>query len=129
VSDRCDRPRLSPALGLAILACACAPLGSPEPPPVGDGGTPCSRASAVRASTVAVTAGICNPWCVVVGAGTRVNFLNQDPVTYLFEASGSATFELPLPPMAGGATPPLPVGMVVVSAAHAPTTSVTVFVE
>ena len=128
MSDRCDRAWPWLAVAAAALA-ACQPLGPAALPPAGDGGTPCTLASAVRAESVAVVAGICNPWCIRVGAGASVGFVNQDPVAYLLSAPGDSGFEIVLPAMGAASTPSLASGTVVVSEVHHPSLSVTVFVE
>ena len=129
MSDPRDRPRAA-LLGLALLACACQPLNPPQPMGGGgDGGTPCTPASAVSADTVAVTGGVCNPWCVTVRAGTPVQFLNQDSATYLFDSTGAAVFEILLPPLGGAFTPALPAGTTVVTEVHSSAATVTVFAQ
>ncbi len=130
MSDRCDRPgpRLGALAAVAALA-SCMPLGPAVPPPAGDGGTPCTLSSAVRADSVAIVAGACNPGCIRVAAGTSVTFVNQDGTGYLLAAAGDSGFELVIPPMTSASTPPLAAGTVVVSGVHEPSLSVTVFVE
>jgi len=142
VSDRrpaaLDRPRLALrvllvaalAVPAAALLAGCAPLGLPEPPPAGDGGTPCTRANAIAADTVVLMARACNPWCIHVPTGTEVGFINQDAATYLMLSSGPPPFEIPLPPSSGGSTPKLLApGTVVVTDAHWPAATVTIYVE
>jgi len=90
VSDRLDG-RFAPLRPMALAAllagvAACQPLDSAAPPPVTDGGTPCSPAVAVAAVDVVISAGACNPWCIHVPVGSRVFFINDDPVLYLFAA-------------------------------------------
>jgi hypothetical protein len=136
VSDRRDRrdpvPPWAAALGGSLLALllACEPLSLPEPPPAGDGGTPCSRATSISADTVVLVARVCNPWCIHVPAGTAVAFVNQDPASYLMLSAGPPAFEIPLPASAAGSTPRLETpGTVVVTEAHWPAATVTIFVE
>ena len=107
-------------------AAACQPLA----PPVPDGGTPCSRAVAVAFAEVLISAGACNPWCIHVPVGSRVYFINNDPVTYLFAADPPLSYEVQVPGHAGAVTLPLePAGAVTWSAVHSPAATVTVFVE
>jgi hypothetical protein len=134
VSDRLDgriAPLRATAL-LALLACAaaCQPPSSTSPPPIPDGGTPCSRAVAVAFSEVVISAGVCNPWCIHVPVGTPVTFLNNDPAIYLFAADPPLPYEIQVPGYAGAVTLPLDaVGTVTWTAVHAPAATVTVFVE
>jgi hypothetical protein len=136
VSDRRDHrdpaPRRVTALAGPLLALllACEPLALPEPPPAGDGGTPCTRATSISADTVVLVAGTCNPWCIHVPAGTAVGFVNQDRATYLMLSAGPPPFEIPLPISSAGSTPRLETpGTVVVTDAHWPAATVTIFVE
>jgi hypothetical protein len=139
VSDRRDRhparpgPRVTArraALLAAALCTSCETLGPAEPPPAGGGGTPCTRATAIAAAAVVVVAGSCNPWCIHVAAGARVEFLNQDPATYLFASEGPPPFEMLIPASSAASTPPLASpGTVVVTAVHAPAATATIFVE
>jgi hypothetical protein len=79
---------------------------------------------------VVLVAGACNPWCVHVPAGSRVEFLNQDPATYLLASDGPPAFELVIPAATAASTPPLAApGTVVVTAIHVPAATATIFVE
>ena len=134
--DRCPAPRHAwrasrrGALLAAALCAACEVLGPAEPPPAGDGGTPCTRATAVAAATVVVVAGACNPWCIHVPAGASVEFLNQDRATYLFASEGPPAFEMLVPASSAASTPALASpGTVVVTAVHVPAATATIFVE
>ena len=112
----------------ALLAgvAACHPLA----PSVPDGGTPCSRAVAVAALDVVISAGACNPWCIHVPVGSRVYFVNNDPVTYLFAADPPLPYEVQVPGHANAVTLPLEtVGTVTWTAVHSPAATVTIFVE
>ena len=136
MSDRLDgrfASRLARRAGAlaaaALLAAGCQPLSPAAGPPEAGTPTPCTRDSATPTDTVVVTAGICNPGCVRVAAGTPIQLVNQDPYLYLFTGSPPATFELQLPPGAWFSTPPLAVGTWLVSEVHQPATSVTVFAE
>jgi hypothetical protein len=139
VSDRRDHrpPRGRPSrpgrwgvLLAAALCASCDEVGPAVPPPVGDGGTPCTRATAIASAMVVVVAGVCNPWCIHVPVGTRVEFLNQDPATYLLTSDGPPAFEMVLPPSSAASTPALAApGTVVVTAAHVPAATATIFVE
>ncbi|HVP67310.1 MAG TPA: hypothetical protein VMT17_08615 [Anaeromyxobacteraceae bacterium] len=127
MSDRRDWPAL--ALPLLAAVVACQPLNQPVPPPVSDGGTPCSASTAVAADTVVVTNGICNPWCLSAHAGASVMFLNQDGMLYLLDGTGASTFEIALAPQSAVETPPLPSGVVLVTAVENPAATVTILVE
>jgi len=116
----------------ALLAgvAACQPLDPVAPPPAPDGGTPCSRAVAVAASEVVVSAGACNPWCIHVPLGTSVFFLNGDPALYLFAADPPLPYDVQVPGFAGAVTLPLlTAGAVTWTAVHAPAATVTIYVE
>ena len=117
------------ALALALLLCACQVLGPPEPPPEGDGGTPCTAAVAIPASLVAVVAGACNPGCIRVAAGSAVTFFNQDHATYLFSTPGPPAFDLVLLAATSASTPALSTpGTVVIADVHS-AASLTVLVQ
>ena len=134
MSDRLDG-RFAPLRPVALAALlagvtACQPLHSAAPPPDPDGGTPCSRAVAVAALDVVISAGACNPWCIHVPVGSRVFFINDDPVPYLFAADPPLSYEVQVPGHAGAVTLPLDtVGTVTWSAVHAPAATVTIYVE
>jgi hypothetical protein len=133
VSDWLDG-RFAPlrALALAGLLAGVAACQTLEPaaPPVPDGGTPCSRAVAVAASDVVITAGACNPWCIHVPVGSRVYFINNDPVLYLFAADPPLAYEVQVPGYTGAVTLPLEaVGAVTWTAVHSPAATVTIYVE
>lgn len=116
----------------ALLAgvAACLPLDGAAPPPVPDGGTPCSRAVAVAFAEVVISAGACNPWCIHVPVGSRVYFINNDPALYLFAADPPLGYEVQVPGFSGAVTLPLETaGAVTWSAVHSPAATVTVFVE
>jgi hypothetical protein len=116
----------------ALLAgvAACLPLDGASPPPVPDGGTPCSRAVAVAALDVVISAGACNPWCIHVPLGSRVYFFNNDPVTYLLAADPPLPYEVQVPGHTGAVTLPLEaVGAVTWTAVHSPAATVTIYVE
>jgi hypothetical protein len=130
VSDRLDGRfaslRATVLAALLAGAAACQPL----PPPVPEPGTPCTRAVAVAFSEVVISAGACNPWCIHVPVGSRVYFINNDPVTYLFAADPALPYEVQVPGHAGAVTLPLEtVGTVTWTAVHSPAATVTVFVE
>jgi hypothetical protein len=136
VSDRLDgrfasrtARRLGRVAAAVLFASGCQPLSPAVLPPEAGGGTPCTLDVATRADTVVVSAGICNPGCVRVAAGTPVQLVNQDPYLYLFVGEPPATFQLQLPPGAWFATPPLAAGTWVVSEVHQPATTVTIFAE
>ena len=115
--------------GLLAGVAACQPL-EPAAPPVPDGGTPCSRSVAVAASDVVITAGACNPWCIHVPVGSRVYFINNDPVLYLFAADPPLAYEVQVPGYTGAVTLPLEaVGAVTWTAVHSPAATVTIYVE
>jgi hypothetical protein len=122
-----------PAMALAALlagVAACQPLNSAAPPPVPDSGTPCSRAVAMAASDVVISAGACNPWCIHVPKGSRVYFINNDPALYLFAADPPLPYEVQVPGYTGAVTLPLETaGTVTWTAVHAPAATVTIFVE
>ena len=122
-----------PALALAALlagVAACQPLNSAAPPPVPDSGTPCSRAVASDSRDVVISAGACNPWCIHVAVGSRVYFINNDHVPYLFAADPPLPYEVQVPGNAPAVTLPLETaGTVTWTAVHAPTATVTIFVE
>ncbi len=132
MSDRLDG-RFAPfsaiaRVALLALVAACQPLGPISPPP--DGGTPCSRAVAVAADTVVISAGACNPWCIHVAVGTPIYFLNQDPGLYYFVADPPLPYDVQVPGSAPAVTLPLSTaGTVTFTAVHAPSATVTVFVE
>jgi hypothetical protein len=91
---------------------------------------PCTRDAAVAATAVAVVAGACNPGCVRVPAGTRVELFNQDPYTHYFVSQGGAAFELMMPAGTAASTPPLVAAdPVVLTDVYEPAATVTVFVE
>jgi hypothetical protein len=130
VSDWLDG-RFAP-LRAMVLAALLAGVTACDPatPPAPDGGTPCSRAVAVPFDEVAISAGACNPWCIHVPVGSRVYFINNDPVTYLFTADPPLWNELPVPGHAAAVTPPLETaGTVTWTAVHSPAATVTIFVE
>jgi len=134
VSDRLDG-RFAPFRAIARVAllgllAACQPLNPAVPPPSSDGGTPCSRAVAVAADTVVITAGACNPWCIHVAVGTPVYFINYDKAIYLFVADPPLPYDVQVPGNAPAVTLPLDtLGPVTFTAVHAPTATVTVYVE
>ena len=129
MSDRRDRPARALTLLALAAAAACHPLNQAVPPPSGDGGTPCTASTAVRGDVVAVTHGICNPWCIAVPAGTAVTFLNQDPILYQLVSAGAPGFEVVLAPLGAAETPPLTAGVVVVTAVENAAATVTILVE
>lgn len=121
--------RVTVLASLLAGAAACQPLNSAAPPGP-DGGTPCSRAVAVAASEVVITAGACNPWCIHVPVGSRVYFINNDPVLYLFAADPPLGYDVQVPANAPAVTLPLETaGMVTWTAVHSPAATVTIFVE
>jgi len=130
VSDRLDGRfdflRAVALVAVAALATTCGPV-LPEPPlgPV----TPCTRDAAVASDTVVIAAGVCNPWCIHVPAGTPVYFVNNDPLIYLFTADPALPYEIQVPQYAGTVTLPLAAGTVTWTAVHQPAATVTVFVE
>jgi hypothetical protein len=133
VSDRLDgrfatsRTRRTGALAAAaLLAAACQPLSPAQLPPEASEPVPCTADVAVATDTVAISAGICNPDCIKVAAGTPIQLVNQDPYLYLFTATSPATFQLQLPPGAWFSTPPLAAGTWEIYEVHQPATSVTV---
>jgi hypothetical protein len=134
VSDRLDW-RIAPrrALALAVLlpcVAACQPLNPTSPPPVGDGGTPCTRASAVSSDTVVIAAQACDPWCIYLPAGSSLYFINNDTAMYLFVADPPLPYDVQVPGRSPAVTLPLDTrGTVTFTAVHAPTATVTVFVE
>jgi hypothetical protein len=116
--------------GVLAGIAGCQPLHSAAPPPVPDGGTPCSRAGAIDTRDVVVSAGACNPWCIRVPAGSSVYFINEDPAPYLFAADPPLPYEVQVPGHAGAVTLPLDtVGAVTWTAVHAPAATVTIYVE
>jgi hypothetical protein len=131
VSDRLDG-RFAPfsaiaRVGLLALVTACQPLGTAFPP---DGGTPCTRAVAVAADTVVISAGACNPWCIHVPVGPPIYFFNGDRDSYYFVADPPLPYDVPVPASAPTVTLPLTTaGTVTFTAVHAPSATVTVFVE
>jgi len=130
VSDRLDGRfalfRAIAPLGVAAFLSAC---GAATPEPAPDPGTPCTRAVAVASDTVVIAAGICNPWCIHVAAGTPVYFINNDPFLYLFTADPALPYEVQVPQYAGNVTLPLAAGTVTWTAVHQPAATVTIFVE
>jgi len=134
VTDRLDG-RLGFLRALAILAAAMVaacqthdPFQTPPAPP--DGGVPCTRDVAVASDTVVISAGICNPWCIHVAAGTPVYFLNNDPTLYYFVADPVLAYDLQVPGYAGSVTSPLTArGAVTWTEVHHPAATVTIFVE
>jgi hypothetical protein len=134
VSDRLDG-RFAPfraiaRVALLVAVAACQPLNPTSPPPSSDGGTPCTRAVAVASDTVVIAAGACNPWCIHVPVGTPVYFVNYDTTTYLFVADPPLSYDVQVPGNAPAVTLPLsPAGAVTFTAVHAPTATVTVYVE
>jgi hypothetical protein len=134
VSDWLDR-RIAPVRALALAALlpclvACQPLNPTSPPPVGDGGTPCSRSVAVDSDTVVIAAQVCDPWCIHVPTGTSVYFINNDTAMYLFVADPPLSYDVQVPGRSPAVTLPLDTpGTVSFTAVHAPTATVTVFVE
>jgi hypothetical protein len=117
-------------VALLALVAACQPLNPAAPLPESDGGTPCSRALAVASDTVVIAAGACNPWCIHVPVGTTVNFVNNDPDLYFFVPDPPLTADVQVPGRAPGFTDPLATpGEVTFTAVHAPSATVTVFVE
>ncbi len=132
MSDRLDGRwgalRATAALLVAGAVAGCGPMRSLDPP-VPPEPTPCTRATAVGADTVVITAGVCNPWCIHVAAGASVTFLNGDPALYYLTAEPVFPYDLQVPGYAGAVTLPLPVGAVTWTAVQAPSATVTVFVE
>ena len=134
MTDRLDG-RLGFLRALAILAAAVVAACQPHDPfqtfPVQPGGgTPCTRNVAVASDTVVVSAGICNPWCIHVAAGTSVYFINNDPTLYLFMADPALPYDVQVPGYAGAVTLPLTVpGRVTWTAVHQPAATATIFVE
>ncbi len=133
MSDRLDgriafrgARRAGALCALALLAAACQPLSPAQLPPEAGPPVPCTADVAVATDTVAVSAGICNPGCIKVQAGTPIQLVNQDPYLYLFTATAPATFQLQLPPGAWFATPPLAAGTWEIYEVHQPATAVTV---
>ncbi len=117
-------------LAAMALAAGCQPLDPAQPLPVPpDGGTPCTRAVAVRADSVVIAAGTCIPWCLVVAAGTPVTFFNNDAALYYFVATPALPYDVQVPGYAGMMTLPLPVGTWTWTALQSPATTATVFVE
>lgn len=111
---------------MAVLLSACGPAApEPTPGPV----IPCTRERAVASDTVVIAAGVCNPWCIHVPAGTPVYFLNNDPFLYLFAAEPALPYEIQVPQYAGAVTLPLSAGTVIWTAVHQPAATVTVYVE
>jgi hypothetical protein len=131
VSDRHDErfgSLRAVAILAALLAAGCQAHDPVEALP--DGGIPCTRDVSVASDTVVITAGICNPWCIHVAAGTRVYFINQDPALYFFIASPALPYDLPVPGGSGAATEPLTaLGPVTWTAAHQQAATATIFVE
>jgi hypothetical protein len=130
VSDRHDERfgsfRRAATIAAAALVVACQPHDPARPPP---GGTPCSRAVAVASDTVVIAAGVCNPWCIHVPAGTPVYFVNDDPALYLFMAEPALPYDVQVPAYAANVTLPLAAGTVTWTAAQQPAATVTMFVE
>jgi hypothetical protein len=130
VSDRLDGRfdflRAAVALLAAAVVAACQPHDPAQPPP---GGTPCSRAVAVASDTVVIAAGVCNPWCIHVPAGTPVYFVNNDPALYLFMAEPALPYDVQVPAHAGNVTLPLAAGTVTWTAVQQPAATATIFVE
>jgi hypothetical protein len=130
VSDRLDGRfdflRAVALVAVAALVAACGPV--PPEPPFGPG-TPCTRDAAVASDTVVIAAGVCNPWCIHVPAGTPVYFINNDPFLYLFAAEPALPYEVQVPQHAGAVTLPLAAGTVTWTAVHQPAATVTVFAE
>ena len=119
------------ALGaLAALAAAgCDVLTPGLPPPAAGTPVPCTPDAAVAAAAIAVVAGACNPGCVRVPAGTRVELFNQDPYTHYFTSQGGEPFELMMPAGTAASTQPLPAGTVVLTDVYEPAATATVLVE
>ena len=119
--------RRAASVAAALVVAACGRLEPPVPP---GPAVPCTRDVSVASDTVVITAGICNPWCIHVAAGTRVYFINQDPALYFFIASPALPYDLPVPGGSGAATEPLTaLGPVTWTAAHQQAATATIFVE
>jgi hypothetical protein len=133
VPDRLDRrftlPALAATLSIAATVLGCQPLAPAAPPPGSDGGTPCVSSGAVAANEVVVAAGVCNPWCIQVAAGTPVYFYNNDPALYLFVADPPLSYDVQVPGYAGAVTLPLAAGSWTFTAVQAPSATVTVRVQ
>jgi hypothetical protein len=134
VTDRLDG-RFGSLRAVAILAAAMVAACQPHDPfqavPVPpDGGTPCTRDVAVDSDTVVISAGICNPWCIHVTAGTSVYFINNDPILYYLVADPPLPYDLQVPGYAGTVTLPLTApGAVTWTEVHHPAATATIFVE
>jgi hypothetical protein len=130
VSDRLDGRfdflRAAVALLAAAVVAACQPHDPAQPPP---DGTPCTRAVAVASDTVVIAAGVCNPWCIHVPAGTPVYFVNDDPALYLFMAQPALPYDVQVPAHAANVTLPLAAGTVTWTAVQQPAATATIFVE
>jgi hypothetical protein len=84
---------------------------------------------AVASDTVVIAAGVCNPWCIHVPAGTPVYFVNNDPALYLFMAEPALPYDVQVPAHAGNVTLPLAAGTVTWTAVQQPAATATIFVE
>jgi hypothetical protein len=133
VPDRLDRrfplPALAAALSLAAAVLGCQPHDPAATPPPSDGGTPCVSSGAVAANEVVIAAGVCNPWCIRVTAGTSVYFYNNDPALYLFVADPALSYDVQVPGYAGAVTLPLAAGTWTFTAVQAPSATVTIFAQ
>jgi len=88
---------------LALLAGCAAESPVPAPPPA-----PCTDASAVPTTAVAMVSDAMNPGCIQVPRGASVEFLNQDREMHTATTqSGPPAFDLDIPAGTSALTPPL----------------------
>jgi plastocyanin len=115
------------ALAALALLSGCTGGGTPALPPLAP---PCSAASAVATTVVAMVADTMNPDCIQVPRGASVEFLNQDPEMHTATTeSGTPAFDLLVPAGTSASTPPLDVpGTIVASCTFHPAMRVTILV-